>query len=58
MNNRGQRLPEICKILDLILNSRCKGDSLGKITFHGKQGLSSVDYNSFSHEILHMFFHS
>ena len=47
---------EICKSLDLrILNGLCKGDSLGKITFHGYQEISTVDYIVISHEILHMF---
>lgn len=37
------------------MNRRCKGDSLGKITFHGNQGFSTVDYTIGSHEILHLF---
>ena len=36
---------EICKSLDLrILNERAKGDTLGKIIFHGNRGVSTVDY--------------
>ena len=47
----------MCKSLDLrILNGRCKGDSLGQITFHdGNQGSSTVDYIIVSHEILYLF---
>ena len=37
------------------MNRRCKGDSLGKITFHGNQGFSTVDYTIVSHENLHLF---
>ena len=56
VNEQGKRLIEICKSLDLrILNGRCKGDSLGKITFHRYQGISTVDYIVVSHEVLHMF---
>jgi hypothetical protein len=47
---------EICKSLDIkILNGRCKGDSFGKITFHGQQGISTVDYMIVSHELLDRF---
>ena len=36
---------EICKNCDLrILNGRTKGDSLGKTTFHSKNGISTIDY--------------
>ena len=46
----------MCKSLDLrILNGRCKGDSLGKITFHGNQGISTVDYIITGHEIMNIF---
>lgn len=56
VNDLGKHLLEMCKSLDLrILNGRCKGDSLGKITFHGNQGFSTVDYIIVSHEILHLF---
>ena len=45
LNDHGKILLEICKSLDIrILNGRCKGDSFGKITFHGQQGISTVDY--------------
>ena len=34
-----------CKGADLrILNGRVSGDSLGRVTFHGKNGVSVVDY--------------
>ena len=55
LNNHGKRLLEICKSADLrILNGRVSGDSLGRTTFHGKTGVSVVDYvicdqNLFSH---------
>ena len=53
VNDLGKQLLEMCKSLDLrILNGRCKGDSLGQITFHGNQGSSTVNYIIASHEIL------
>lgn len=33
----------------------CKGDSFGKITFHGKQGISTVDYIIVSHNLTDKF---
>jgi len=45
INNHGKRLLEICRSTDLrILNGRVSGDSLGRVTFHGKAGISVVDY--------------
>ena len=45
INNHGKRLIQICKSCNLrIINGRTKGDSLGKPTFHGKNGTSVVDY--------------
>ena len=45
INNHGKRLIAICKTNDLrILNGRTKGDSLGRPTFHGKNGTSLIDY--------------
>ena len=45
LNSHGKRLLEICKGADLrILNGRVSGDSLGRVTFHGKNGVSVVDY--------------
>ena len=47
LNNHGKRLLEICRSADLrILNRRVSGDSLGRVTFHGKNGVSTslVDY--------------
>ena len=56
LNEQGNILLEICKSLDLrILNGRCKGDSFGKITFHGKQGISTVDYIIVSHDLMDKF---
>ena len=55
LNNHGKKLLEICRSADLrILNGRISGDSLGRPTFHGKSGVSVVDYaifdqNLFSH---------
>ena len=46
-NSHGKALLEICKSADLrILNGRVTGDSLGRVTFHGKNGVSTsvVDY--------------
>ena len=45
LNNHGKRLLEICRRADLrILNGRVSGDSLGRATFHGKNGTSVADY--------------
>ena len=45
INNHGKRLLQICKNSDLkILNGRTNGDSLGRPTFHGRNGTSVVDY--------------
>jgi hypothetical protein len=56
LNDHGKILLEICKSLDIrILNGRCKGDSFGKITFHGQQGISTIDYMIVSHELLYRF---
>ena len=45
LNSHGKRLLEICKSADLrILNGRVSGDSLGRVTFHGKNAVSVVDY--------------
>jgi len=56
INEHGKYLIELCKSLDLkILNGRCKGDYLGKITFHGNQGISTVDYIITGLEITNIF---
>ena len=56
LNEQGKILLEICKPLDLrILNGRSKGDSFGKITFHGKQGISTADYIIVSHDLMDKF---
>ena len=45
LNNHGKRLLEICRSADLrILNGRVSGDSLGRPTFHGRNGTNVVDY--------------
>ena len=45
LNKHGKQLIEICRNCNLrILNGRTLGDSLGKPTFHGRQGTSTVDY--------------
>ena len=45
LNNRGKRLLEICRSVDLeIMNGRFRGDSLARPTFHGISGVSVVDY--------------
>ena len=45
LNSQGKRLLEICKISAglRILNGRVSRDSLGRVTFHGKNGVSVVD---------------
>ena len=56
LNEHGKILLEMCKSLDIrILNGRCKGDSLGKITFNAIQGISTVDYIIVSEELLDKF---
>ena len=43
LNNHGKRLLEICRSADIrILNGRLSGDSLGRATFHGRNGTSVV----------------
>jgi exonuclease III len=45
INNHGKQLINLCKSSDLrTLNGRTKGDSLGRATFHGSNGISVVDY--------------
>ena len=45
INVHGKSLIEICKNCNLrILNGRTLGDSLGRPTYHGKNGTSLVDY--------------
>ena len=45
INNHGKQLINVCKSSDIrILNGRTKGDSLGRATFHGTNGISVVDY--------------
>ena len=45
INNHGLQLINICKNTDMrILNGRTKGDSLGRPTFHGNNGISTLDY--------------
>ena len=53
LNNHGKRLLEICRSADLrILDGRIKGDSLGRATFHGKSGISVIDYSICDHDLL------
>ena len=45
LNTHGKRLLELCRSAGLrILNYRVNGDSLGGAVFHGKNGISVVDY--------------
>ena len=45
INNHGRQLINICKNTDMrIINGRTKGDSLGRPTFHGRNGTSVIDY--------------
>ena len=53
LNNHGKRLLEICRSADLrILNGRINGDSLGRPTFHGKSGISVIDYSVCDQDLL------
>ena len=53
LNNHGKRLLEICRSADLrILNGRINGDSLGRPTFHGKSGISVIDYSLCDQDLL------
>ena len=53
LNNHGKRLLEICRSADLrILNGRINGDSLGRPTFHGKSGISVIDYSICDQDLL------
>ena len=45
INQHGKWLIELCKTCNLrILNGRTLGDSLGRPTYHGKNGISLIDY--------------
>ena len=45
LNSHSKRLLEICKSADVrILKGRVRGDSRGRVTIHGKNGVSVVDY--------------
>ena len=53
LNNHGKRLLEIWGSADLrILNGRINGDSLGRPTFHGKSGISVIDYSICDQDLL------
>ena len=54
LNNHGKRLLEICRSSDLkIMNGRSRGDSLGRLTFHGKSVVSVVDYAICDQDLFH-----
>ena len=54
LNNHGKRLLEICRSADpRILNGRTSDDSLGRPTFHGKSGVSIVDYAICDQNLFH-----
>ena len=45
LNSHEKQLLDICKNLDLrIVNGRVNGDTLGRPTFHGRNGTSVIDY--------------
>lgn len=45
INNHGKRLFDIYKSADLeILNGRICGDTLGRPNFHGRNGVSAIEY--------------
>ena len=45
MNVLGKSFLDICRSADLkLLNGRVSGDTLGRATFHGRNGISVVDY--------------
>ena len=53
LNSHGKRLLDICRSADLkILNGRVSGDTLGRATFHGRNGISVVDYAICDQDIL------
>ena len=52
INNHGKHLINLSKNSDMrILNGRTKGDSFGRATFHGNNGISVVDYMICDQEI-------
>ena len=53
LNSHGKRLLEICISANFrILNGRVSGDSLGRVTFHGKNGVSVVDFAVYDQDLL------
>ena len=53
LNNHSKRLLSICKSADLtILNGRVSGDSLGRATFHGRNGISVIDYTMCDQDVI------
>ena len=53
LNSHDKRLLEICKGADLrIPNGRVSDDSLGRVTFHGKNGVSVVDFAVYDQDLL------
>ena len=45
LNSHGKNLLQICKDLDLrTINGRVRGDTMGNIAYHGRIGVSTVDY--------------
>lgn len=54
INTNGNRLIDLCKQMNLlILNGRVFGDSLGRPTFCGPRGESTVDYIIVDQELFH-----
>ena len=54
LNNHGKRLLERRRSADLtIMNGRSRGDSLGRPTFHGKSGVTDVDYAICDQDLFH-----
>jgi hypothetical protein len=56
VNEHGKRLIELCKNCNLrILNGRTHGHTLGKPTYHEKNGISLVDYAICDHDFTQTF---
>ena len=45
LKSHGKKILQVSKTLDLrILNGRINGDTLGRVTYHGKNGVSTPGY--------------
>ena len=54
LNNHCMKTGFKCRNVDLkIMNGRYRGDSLGRPTFHGKSGVSVIDYAICDQDLFH-----